>query len=228
MHMEKISAGKPLYEQVVEQVRGMIEQGRYKQGDLLPSEKELMEMMGVSRITVREAMRLLSEAGVIRTVKGKGSFVLLDQKELLDHSSEKAAYPKSFLESTDVRLLLEPAAARYLATHGDEEERRAIGDHLSPVGEALEDFHQAIIRATGNQVLIHFFESLLKMENVPPMMSLVPPFRQKSVTAKLQSQHEKIYEAIRDGDGEFAYFYMTEHLRFVKATYQEFFDMFYQ
>ena len=51
--MEKISAGKRLYEQVVERVRGMIEQGIYKKGDLLPSEKELMEMMGVSRITVR-------------------------------------------------------------------------------------------------------------------------------------------------------------------------------
>ena len=70
--MEKISAGKRLYEQVVERVRGMIEQGIYKKGDLLPSEKELMEMMGVSRITVREAMRLLSEAGVIHTIKGKG------------------------------------------------------------------------------------------------------------------------------------------------------------
>ena len=87
--MEKISAGKRLYEQVVERVRGMIEQGIYKKGDLLPSEKELMEMMGVSRITVREAMRLLSEAGVIHTIKGKGSFVLMDPKELLDHPDEE-------------------------------------------------------------------------------------------------------------------------------------------
>ena len=227
-HMEKISAGKRLYEQVVERVRGMIEEGMYQKGDLLPSEKELTEMMGVSRITVREAMRLLSEAGVIRTVKGKGSFVLLDREDLLGHSGEKAAYPKSFLESTDIRLLLEPAAARHLATHGSEAARRAIGDHLVPVEGVLEGFHLAIIRAIGNQILTDFFESLLKKEVSPPMMSLIPPFRQKSITAKLQSQHEKIYEAIRDGDGEFAYFYMLEHQQFVKDTYQEFFGMFYQ
>ena len=62
-----------LYEQVVEQIKNMIVQGIYKKGDLLPSEKELIEMTGVSRITVREALRLLNEAGVIETHKGKGS-----------------------------------------------------------------------------------------------------------------------------------------------------------
>ena len=61
-----------LYEQVVEQIKNMIVQGIYKKGDLLPSEKELIEMTGVSRITVREALRLLNEAGVIETHKGKG------------------------------------------------------------------------------------------------------------------------------------------------------------
>lgn len=227
--MEKISTGKRLYEQVVEQVRGMIEDGTYKKGDLLPSEKDLMERMGVSRITVREAMRILNEAGVIHTVKGKGSFVQLDSTELTGHHDEKAVFPRSFLESTEVRILLEPAAARYLATHGSEEQRSAIGDFLlEPSVNGLEPFHQAIIQATGNQVLIQFFQSLLNLENVPPMTSLVPPFRQKSVTAQFQHQHEKIYEAIRSGDGEFAYFYMLEHLNFVKATYEEFFEMFYQ
>lgn len=224
--MEKAPAGKRLYEQVIECVRGMIEQGVYKKGDLLPSEKDLMEMMGVSRVTVREAMRVLGEAGVIQTVKGKGSFVLLDQADLLSHSPEKSAYPKNFMESTEIRLLLEPAVARYVACHGKEEYKKVIGEHLNPEKGRLEAFHVAIIEATENQTLIRFFHSLLNMENMPPMLCLVPPFRQKSVAAKLRSQHEKIYEAIQNGDGEFAYFYMLEHMNFVKDTYQEFFDIF--
>ena len=57
--MTKVTSGKKLYEQVVERINTMIAQGIYQKGDLLPSEKELMEMMGVSRITVREALRLL-------------------------------------------------------------------------------------------------------------------------------------------------------------------------
>lgn len=225
--MEKISAGKRLYEQVVERFNGMIEQGRCRKGELLPREKELMEMMEVSRITVREARRLLNEAGVIQTLKGKGSYVLLDKEALSGHREGKPAYPKSFLESTDVRVMVEPAAARYVAFHADEGERRAIGDHLSRAGEELEDFHKAITRAAHNGVLVEFFDTLLTLENAPPMLSLVPPFRQKRVTAKLQTQHEKIYEAIRDGNGGLAYFYMLEHMRFVKATYEGFFHAFY-
>lgn len=225
--MAKITTGKKLYEQVVERVNNMILQGLYQKGDLLPSEKELMEMMGVSRITVREALRLLGEAGVIQTVKGKGSYVRVDRQQLLEQQSADGAYPQSFLDSTNFRILLEPAVAREVALYGDEEERRAIGDWLSPGSGELEVFHRTIIAATHNQVLIETFDRLLVMEDAPPMATLVPPVRQKTVAAKLQSQHERIYEAIRDGNGEFAYFYMKEHMEYVKAIYEEFFQVFY-
>ena len=76
--MFKVVAGRKLYEQLVEQIKSMIAQGVYQKGSLLPSEKELMESTGVSRITVREALRILSQAGVIETRRGKGSYVLVD------------------------------------------------------------------------------------------------------------------------------------------------------
>ena len=225
--MTKVTSGKKLYEQVVERINTMIAQGIYQKGDLLPSEKELMEMMGVSRITVRGALRLLGETGVIQTVKGKGSYLLMDWQQLAESQAVQGGYPQTFLDSTNLRILLEPEAAREVALRADEEERRAIGDYLSASGDELEGFHRAIIAATHNQVLIDMFDRLLELENAPPMVKLVPPFRQKSVAAKLQSQHEKIYEAIRDGNGEFAYFYMKEHLGFLKDTYEEFFQVFY-
>lgn len=226
--MEKVSAGKKLYEQVVERVNDMIARGLYKKDDLLPSEKELMEMMGVSRVTVREALRLLGEAGVIRTQKGKGSYVLVDASQFSGHEDVLTAYPKAFMESTDLRILLEPAVARRVATCASEEERRAIGDYLDDFDRELEDFHMSIILAAHNGMLTETFRKVINTENMPSILTLVPPFRQKSVAAKLQHQHERIYEAIRDGNGEFAYFYMLEHLQFVKATYEEFFRVFYQ
>ena len=79
----RVKTGVKLYTQVLEQVKSMIAQGVYKKGDLLPSEKELIEMMGVSRITVRKALQILSEAGVIETRKGKGSFVAGANTELI-------------------------------------------------------------------------------------------------------------------------------------------------
>lgn len=224
--MEKIETGKRLYEQVVERINDMITRGLYQKGDLLPSEKELMEMMGVSRITVREALRLLSEAGVIRTQKGKGSFVQIDASQLTVPENTKRATLKNIFEGSDVRLLLDPAVARYVALNASEEERRALGDYLRGPDSAGSDFHMAIVRAAHIDFLTETFERLVEMEYAPSVAALVPPFRQKSVKAKLQRQHEQIYEAIRDGNGDFAYFYMLEHTQFVKDTYQEFFRVF--
>ena len=76
--LKKVQGITTLYEQVVEQIKEMIAQGIYQKGDMLPSEKELMQMTGVSRITVREALKTLAEVGIIETRKGKGSFVLVD------------------------------------------------------------------------------------------------------------------------------------------------------
>ncbi len=76
--MYRVSDGHKLYEKVVDQIKNMISSGAYHKGEMLPSEKDLIEMTGVSRITVREAMRVLKETGVIETKKGKGSFVLID------------------------------------------------------------------------------------------------------------------------------------------------------
>ena len=111
----RVKTGVKLYTQVLEQVKSMIAQGVYKKGDLLPSEKELIEMMGVSRITVRKALQILSEAGVIETRKGKGSFVAVDASELAPASMDLKKYCESFVQATRARLLLEPAIARQAA-----------------------------------------------------------------------------------------------------------------
>ena len=65
----RVKTGVKLYTQVLEQVKSMIAQGVYKKGDLLPSEKELIEMMGVSRITVRKA-KVSAGAGFIVALTG--------------------------------------------------------------------------------------------------------------------------------------------------------------
>ena len=111
----RVKTGVKLYTQVLEQVKSMIAQGVYKKGDLLPSEKELIEMMGVSRITVRKALQILGEAGVIETRKGKGSFVAVDASELAPASMDLKKYCESFVQATQARLLLEPAIARQAA-----------------------------------------------------------------------------------------------------------------
>ena len=62
--VNKLSSN-PLYEQVFNRIKDSVRSGEYKKGDLIPSEKELMELMGVSRVTVRQALKMLSDSGII-------------------------------------------------------------------------------------------------------------------------------------------------------------------
>ena len=75
----------PLSEQVVKTIERQIMSGVYRKGDLLPSEKELTENLGVSRITVRKALSILSEMGIMETSKGRGSVVTFSIENLEDH-----------------------------------------------------------------------------------------------------------------------------------------------
>ena len=65
----------PAYYQVAEYLSGEIESGRLKPGEAIPSESQLCERYGISRMTVRQGLNLLGEAGYIHSVPGKGSFV---------------------------------------------------------------------------------------------------------------------------------------------------------
>lgn len=222
----RVTAGMKLYEQVLEQIKTMICREMYKKGDLLPSEKELMEMTGVSRITVREALRQLSEAGVIETRKGKGSYMLMDSRELSAETDAMRDYRADFVNSTNARMLLEPAIARELAQTATPEELEILGGTLK--GTPTESqFHETLIAMTHNPILTDLFQRMSSMENAPALSTLVPPAKQKSVVAVLEEQHRKIFQAIQAKKSEHAYFYMKEHLEYVQEMYEEYFDIFF-
>lgn len=67
----------PVYYRLAYDIKLDIESGKLKQGDMIPTEEQLGELYGISRMTVRQGIALLTEAGLIETVKGKGSFVQL-------------------------------------------------------------------------------------------------------------------------------------------------------
>ena len=130
------------YEQVADQLRSLIVTGRLPQGGRLPPETQLARELGVSRATVREALRLLAAQGLVRTAKGQtgGSYVTLPT---VDHISESLSSNITLLadardltleELIEVRELLEVPAARLAARRrreGDVERLRAT---IPPTG----------------------------------------------------------------------------------------------
>lgn len=232
--------GTKLYEQVVEQIKDMVARGAYGKGDLLPSEKELMELTGVSRITVREALKTLAEVGIIETHKGKGSVVIIDSGELASATVDaltREQCRETFLWCCNARLLIEPEVARHAAIMASDadvaELEKCLFDRISKTKTtnteaAFVGFHRCLFDITGNPVLIGLFDRINEIENgVLFSTPLMRPEQQTSVSAQLNRQHSKVFEAVKNHDGEFAYFYMKEHMTYLSGAYADYFDWFF-
>ena len=192
-------SGTKLYEEVIRQIKDMIAQGQYAQGQRLPSEKELMEMMGVSRVTVREALRILANMGIIETQKGRGSL--------------------------EAARLASPGDVRRLESliDGDPGKIAAGSENME-----MDEFHLCLLRMVDDKLLLELFQKLLTLENTPMKVPMITPEHQEQVAKTICLQHRRIYEAVRDHNQEFAYFYMKEHVSFLFDAYRNYFQCFFE
>jgi GntR family transcriptional repressor for pyruvate dehydrogenase complex len=223
---------KKAYEQVADQIRDLITAGQIGPEERLPNEAELAARFGVSRATVREALRVLGTQNLIRTAKGShgGSFVTIPSVAniyeslgtnigLLSQSADVTL--EEFLE---LRELLEVPAARLAAVRGDEAAlervRATIPGQPKPVGSEREfaydqDFHAAVIQATDN--------TLLTIAAKPIFSALRTHLRRTKLGddfhACVNRDHGAILAALQAGDGEAASGEMREHLAYLRPRY---------
>ena len=130
---------KKAYEEVAEAIRSRVFSGQLAQDQQLPPERELAEEFGVSRVVIREAIRTLELAGILRVQKGAGggTFVCHDLDKPLVTSIENllAGGDISLNDLFEMRLILEPPAAALAA-------ERARPQDLGPLREILEQAQQ--------------------------------------------------------------------------------------
>lgn len=214
-----------LYKQVVEELKRQIISGKYKNGELLPSEKELIDSFGVSRITIRKALAVLADMGYIQTSQGKGSEVIFDAESEKHREGFKEAieeYRKNFMASTQIRLMLEPEVARQVAmTATDEQMERFVRESE----EETVGFHKALFAALENETLCAILHQLMLMEGEKVPLDLVLPENYEKVSRVLEKQHQSVMHAICERNGEFAYFYMKEHMQYIAQIYEDYFEM---
>ena len=113
------SSMQPIYEQIEEQVKGMIMQGQMEQGEMLPSVRSLSKDLRISALTVKKAYDTLEQEGFIVTVHGKGSFVAGVNQNLLLEEQKK-----------EVERDLETAIRKGKSCGMDDEELRQLFDLL--------------------------------------------------------------------------------------------------
>lgn len=221
------------YEQVYDQLRDLIIRGELPRGERLPGEIVLARQFGVSRGTVREALRALEAHNLIRTAKGAsgGSFVTLPT---VDHVSEFLEANISLLsEANDVTLeefletrrLLEVFAARQCALRRDDDDlarlRETILENPDELGTEQryvynQQFHTAVLDAAGNtllriaaQPIFSVLQTNLSRETMSPRFP-----------ARVNDDHRSILEAIEAGDGDAAAEEMRKHLAYLSRTYK--------
>lgn len=222
----------PLYEQVLRDLKGKIVSGSYKKGELLPSEKELIATYGVSRITIRKTLSLLADMGFIETNQGKGSTVLFALDKIReDRNFAKAAeeYYRDFAGAAQIRLMLEPEMAKMAAETATKEQIQYLGECLkedkSSDDKMRSSFHKGIAYILGNNMLNEIIDRLCKLEEGGGALGIILPENQKEVAKVVEEQHQKIYDAIRSKNGEFAYFYMKEHTLYMSRLYEEYYSI---
>lgn len=224
---------RKLADDVRERLMGMIESGELRPGDVLPSEREMMEGLGVGRPAIREAMQALERAGLIQIRHGERARVaepsmgrMIDQmsdsmKHLLVHSAASLENLK------DARLTFELEMARRAAERHDpadiarlaqtvDEQEASFGN---PVAFRLLDgrFHREIAALSGNPIWPALSDALFRWLNDFHVDLVSVPGKERLTTA----EHRGIIKAIASGDPDAAARAMRDHLTRASDLYRK-------
>ncbi|WP_044198800.1 FadR/GntR family transcriptional regulator [Dyadobacter tibetensis] len=158
-----------LADEVAEQLTSQIKEGQFLIGDKLPTEPALMEIFGVGRSTIREAIRNLSHAGLVRVQQGLGTFV--EQSAASETLSDRLLRAKG-KDLNDVRQLIELKIAEKAASNRTladiEEMRRHLQqrDEMAQAHQAIRcieadiQFHMSIARAAKSEIMLDLYKTI--------------------------------------------------------------------
>jgi len=213
----RVRAAQPLYEELAELIRQKVSAGELAPGDRLPGEIELAASLGVSRPSVREALKILRALGVVSIRHGDGVYVTAsDAQDIVSRlAPRQVLLPESLYDLYEVRKTLECQAAAWAAQRATAEQVRelqaiveqmkgavesepAASDRLEGTGflDRLEEldkaFHHQVVLATGNSLLVGLMDSLVGMVCESRRYSLSIPGR------AIQSvyEHDRVLEAV--------------------------------
>ena len=217
-----VSVGR-ISEIIVEQIRELMRQGQLKPGDRLPPERDLCERFGVSRVTVREALRMLESSGLVQIRVGArgGAFVTAPSSDrvgegLTDMLTLSAI---SAADVTEIRLILEMGIVPLVCERATEQDIADLEEICERSEAALRsgeysmeyslEFHTRVARATHNPAVVMLVESF----RGPIHMSLEQAREVAPEMGGLGTrEHERFIEAVRRRDPDAATQIMREHL----------------
>jgi len=222
--MLKAVRKKRAYEDIVKQIRNLLEKGKLKRGDQLPNERELSETFKVSRATVREAIFSLGTMNLVERRQGDGTYVIASSEEAIVQPLATSLFHEKddIIDIFSLRKIVEPEVAQLASENATPEEINELEEILkeqeqeavngkSPVQRDSE-FHYSLARMAKNRVL----ERLLFA-----VVDLLGKTREKYLQTEERKQksihgHYHILAAIKNGNGTAARQAMRRHLEDVE------------
>lgn len=193
---------KSLSDEVAARLQEKISLGHYKAGDKLPIEPELMKTFGVGRSTIREAIKVLANAGFLNVRQGLGTFV--ETEAVSNEPFDKRLKRARMQEVDDVREVLELKVAEKAALNRTEKDLRTIEKHLTRRKKAAAEgqleacveadiqFHISVAEATKNPILA----DLYRVISVHLKKGFMRLYKNTDAFKGSQHLHEKLLKAI--------------------------------
>lgn len=223
---------KRLYEEIVEQIKRLLTEGKLKPGDKLLAEREMAEQFQVSRASVREAIRTLEMLGIIDIRPGEGTFIRDTETDdiIRPLAMFLAVERSSLLDMFEMRRIFETATAGLAAQRASEEELDQIEAMLENMRERLNvqdpargeefdaAFHYAVAEATHNSLLTKLFKTVSEEFAKANSVARRQLYQSGEENAqKIIDQHAEILSGIRSRSPEVASKAMLSHLLFAEG-----------
>lgn len=219
---QRIGQAGSISDRIERQILDLIQGEQLKPSDRLPSERDLAALLGVSRPSVREAVKSLEAQGRLHVRHGHGMFVTAPRSEQ-DLRATLAQHEVTLGELFAMREVLEVPAAGWAATAGDRTRLAAVSAALAELNKAsriaphnfalLEKldaaFHMRIVEAAGNRFLRQTLGVLQEMIAAGMETTLLVPGR----VEKSREEHDRILAALRAGDAAAARAAVRRHIR---------------
>lgn len=216
LQAERLSDG------AVNQVLTLIREGTLKAGSRLPSERRMVELLGVSRNSLREAARILETMGILRVVPGRGTWVREEVVGggLVPVEGWLPANSRDVMELLEMRETLEVKAAALAAERGSEEARGRVRVSMARLADAIgaadrelviaadTEFHRAVATASGNRILAETLDGLTPLCEETRRALLDLPGRLRRMVA----EHQAVCDAVVNRRPEDAAHAMYTHV----------------
>lgn len=214
-------APRQLWSVAVDQLRELIDSGRIVPGTRLPSERDLCRQLGISRVSLREALRVLQHMGYIEVRRGTGTFARAPDPPENVLEGWLQAHEDLVEKLFELRMLIEPGIAALVAARAQADVVERLQATIDQMREADRDddvpgcigadaeFHHVLGHGTGNSVIGGLMTEAMNGTGDERRASLAVPGQ----TQRAIEGHQSILRAIAQGDPQAARQAMERHLR---------------